>query len=394
LITQDLIQLIQTEEAQEFLSHHKEYDSNKLLLKYAKKADFKALATQLALRKKLNKKLPEWSKNLKVLFPLGVSPEQASSEATAKLKASLVSGKALLDITGGMGVDSYYFSKSFSQVIYTERQEELSALSKHNFNVLGSENITVLHSDGVAQLSAQTADWIYIDPARRGSGNAKLVSLSDCEPDVTDLLNELLKERRKVLIKTSPLLDITKAIEQLKFVEEVWIISHKNDCKELVFLLNKEFTGPVKARTYNIESQNSTQEFSFYLRQSEKAELAEEVGSFVYEPNASILKAAGGDLLARALKIQKLDRNTNIFTSNERVKNFPGKTFKLEGVVKPYHTSLKKGRFNVISRNYPDKASIIESKLKLKSSNSHYLIACKAAFANYLFIIGRQIKDI
>lgn len=352
-----------------------------LVLKYGNDDLHQMLIKQVDARQKLRKKLPEWYENLDLVLPFGLALEQASSEATAKLKASLLSGNQLLDLTGGLGVDTYYLSQSFDSATYVERNPDLVALAQNNFSALEA-GIEVLEGDGVQKLASSEADVIYVDPYRRNDQHKKLVSLKDYQPDVTQLLQHLVKKGRRTLIKTSPMLDISKAIEELQHVSEVWVISYRNECREVLYLLQPESTKPL-IRTFNIGPEGTT---GFEFRPAEHQLKLSAPLSYLYEPNSSILKAHGQEAAAKEFDLHKLHPNTNFYTSELFHETYPGRVFEVRDTLKPYHKSLHKRRYNVISRNYPDAAPAAEKRLQLKPSDRDFLIATRCSERGLIFI--------
>lgn len=369
---------------EEFIKNHINSDPVKLLLKYAKNEDKKLLIEQIASRKKIKKKLPSWYNNYNLVFLSGLSLEQSSSEATGNLKASLISGNHLLDMTGGMGVDTYFLAQSFEKVTYAEKNSELFSTASHNLRSL-DKRIAVECGDGVEILQNSSADVVYIDPYRRDSSNKKMVSLADCEPNVLELKQWLTQNNRTAYIKTSPMLDIHLAIEELQKVSEVWIISIRNECKELIFKLQEAENPAIRIRTFNM-TPDGVQQFHFESDRNSQGITFSQPLDYLYEPNASILKSGGQDILATKMGLSKLHPNSNFFTSSKLIEDFPGKSFKVDETLPPFHPSLKKGRYNVISRNFPKKASEIEKKLKLLSDKENYLIATKIIGDQYAFI--------
>lgn len=387
-----LIKFHCSNDAQEFLKKNLNSDVNKLYLKHGKNENLKYIIDQIFIRQKIRKKIPLWYANPRLVFTKNVSHEQASSEATALLKSKMVSGTKMIDITGGMGVDLYYFSKSFKSCLYAERQVDLAHFTKHNFKELGAENIEVFIGDSLEKIITPISDYIYVDPARRGDSNSKLIRLSDCEPNVLKIKDNLIANGRIALIKASPMLDIQIGIKDLENVFEVWIISHRNETKEVVFCLKNGNHNPL-IRTFNIQEENLVENFDFHFDHQQKVKIAKEESEFLYEPNSSLQKAKGGDALALKFGLEKLDPNTNLYFSNKRLDHYPGKIFKVERILKPYDKSLKKTRFNIISRNFPDKADVIQRKLNIKSAKNQYLIACKASYTNYIFIHASHINQ-
>ncbi|WP_417601405.1 THUMP-like domain-containing protein [Owenweeksia hongkongensis] len=365
-------------------------DPVKLLFKHGKDEGKKLLIGQIASRQRIKKKLPSWYDNYNLIFLPGLSLEQSSSEDTATLKAKLISGKHLLDITGGLGVDSYFLSHNFEQVTYLEQNPELFKVASHNLSSL-SKRIKTLCDDGLDILKSSDADVVYIDPYRRDSSNQKMVSLADCEPNVLDIQPLLTQKKRTTYIKASPMLSIHSALEELQDVSEVWIISNRNECKEVIFKLQENQDSAVKVRTFNL-GLGETEKFEFELSPNVKTDISfSEPLTYLYEPNASILKSGGQDFLAKKLALNKLHPNSNFFTSSEKVDDFPGKSFEIIEVLTPFHPSLKKGRFNVISRNFPKKANEIEKKLKLLSHKEDYLLATKTLGEKHIFIKAKLL---
>ena len=221
-----------------------------LLKKYPASVDIRKLVNQVAARQKARNKLPAWYAHEDLIFPPALSVEQASSERTAQHKASLVQGQLLIDLTGGMGVDSWAFAQRMERVIYVERQPALAALAAYNLPLLGCTNVTVLEGDGVAMLerlltaaATQPADWLYLDPHRRDGQGGRVVKLDDCEPDLTQagVVAGLLNYTRRILVKVSPLLDIDKAVQQLTGrVESVYIVAVLGEVKELLFVIGNQ----------------------------------------------------------------------------------------------------------------------------------------------------------
>lgn len=382
---QRLVELWQDLANRKFVFDHIKEDVTKLLLKYSSDDTKRELIAQIAARQRVQKKLPEWSKNQKLLFPPTLNLEQSSSEAVAQLKSTLVNGKSLIDLTGGFGVDIYYLSKSFDKATYIERNPDLAELVRHNFLQLGS-TITVINKDALKVAEEFKADVVYIDPARRDGQNNKMVSFIDCEPDVVEIKKELLRAGKTVLIKASPMLDINLAIDQLKNVSQIWVISVKNECKELVFNLSDKHTS-TQVHCFNTLDDGciSQEVFKYEKRHLKNPELGEPQ-DYLYEPNSSILKSGGNDLISLKYGLKKLHPNSQIYTSSHLIETYPGKVFRVNRQLKPYDKVLKKGRFNVISRNFRDKAHIISQKLNIKPAKNDYIIATQLSNGNYSFL--------
>lgn len=374
-----------TEAELAFIQKHINDDVTKLILKSAqfKDLDVKKLAGQILSRQKASKKLPEWAAIEKLIFPPSLSVEQSSSEATAKYKSSLIEGKTLIDITGGMGVDSFYLSKNFEKTHYFEQQEEVAKTAEYNFGLLSANNIEVHNADsieGIQQNNLQ-ADWIYADPARRDANKQKVVLLSDCAPDVKFHLPELFKHASNVLLKTSPLLDIDLAAQELKSVREIHVIGYEQECKELLFNINETFNEDflIKARVINPAGE-AIHKLDFTRNQEREAviEFSEPL-SYLYEPHPAVLKAGAFKYLCVAFDVKKLAAHSHLYTSENLVSDFPGRTFEVTAVCKPDAKEIGQyvpdNKANLTNRNFPAKIDDLRKKWRLKEGGDIYLFA-------------------
>ena len=287
--------LVFNPEVQAFIQENLHSDITKLILK---KPIFDGISnTELAeyIQGKIasEKKLPTWFNTPEIYFPKKLAIEQSSSEKTAAYKSSLIQGDSLLDLTGGFGVDSYYFSKTSKQVTYLEQQVELSAIAKHNANILGAKNIEFIAKDGISFLEESNRMWdvLYIDPSRRVASQ-KVVRLADCEPNVIDLYPKLAAKCTHIWIKAAPLLDIKLALTELRNVQSVHVVSVGNELKELLFHINThvECQNPTINCVQLNDAQN--QHFSFTYEEEQYAAPAECTApkTYLYEPNAAWLK--------------------------------------------------------------------------------------------------------
>ncbi|MCF6353056.1 MAG: class I SAM-dependent methyltransferase [Cyclobacteriaceae bacterium] len=333
---------------------------------------------QLKAKQKAKNKLPLWFSTKGVVMPPLLSMEQCSSELAATYKSNLYNGKLAIDLTGGAGVDAYYLSTQFEQVIYVEMNEALAEVAMHNFKLLGADNIKVVTTKSeqfIAEFEGE-ADLIYIDPARRNQ-NQKLFLLEDCSPNMLELQANLLKKAKKLLVKASPMLDITLAIKQLNFVQKVHIVAIKNEVKELLFELNVQ--EPKTINVIAIDLAILTRfETSWNTSTSVKYS---NVLSYLYEPNAAILKSGKMDDLVNQHAIFKLNPHTHLFTSNALISNFPGRKFKVGNVLKYDKKEVKRcfnaKQANISARNFPDSVSHIQKKLDLKPGGVAYLFAIR-----------------
>ncbi|KAA0989461.1 THUMP-like domain-containing protein [Dyadobacter aurulentus] len=369
-----------------FINNHRHENAGQLILKanQFKGLDIKKLAAQILSRQKAAKKLPGWYANEKLIFPPALSVEQCSSEATARYKASLVSGETLADITGGMGVDCFYMSRKFGRVHYFEMQEAVAATAGHNFKQLGAENITVHNADSLAKLQADqpAVDWIYADPARRNEQREKVVLLSDCTPDIVSNQRLLFEYAPNILLKTSPLLDIDLASRELENLKEVYVIGYEQECKELLFVLDRDqehsrFT--IKVRI--LDDQGVALKSLDFDRETERdaAVTYSEPLHYLYEPHAAVLKAGAFKTVCERYALNKLAVNSQLYTSEILVGDFPGRSFKITAVCKPDIREISKhiggNKANLTIRNFPATTEDLRKKWKLKEGGEYYLFA-------------------
>ncbi|WP_442588195.1 hypothetical protein ACSBL2_19305 [Pedobacter sp. AW31-3R] len=352
------------------------------------------LSNQIAAKKKCIKKLPVWFNTANIYYPPLLSVEQCSSEVTAAYKAGLATGDSLIDLTGGYGVDSYYFSKTNTAVTHCEINAELSGIARYNSTLLDQDNTRFLAVDGIRFLkdSAATYQTIYIDPARRSSAG-KVFMLKDCTPDVIENLDLLLSKSARVMIKTAPLLDLSAGLRELRCVEEIHIVSVKNECKELIWILKEGYDGKVRitSTTLNTEEKH----FSF-LRGEEVSAIpygSPVLGHFLYEPDVALLKSGAFELIAETYGLHKLDHQTQLYVSSEINTAFPGRIFRIEQLLSS--ADLKKDRTlvgNVIVRNYPAEAAGLVKKFKIKPDDKLFMVFTQTKGMGKMVIKGTIIQ--
>ena len=362
---------------QQFITDNLKSNITKLILKGSpfKDVSVQELANQIIAKQKSEKKLPTWFSTENIYYPAKLSIEQTSSEITAKYKSEIISGVDIIDITGGFGVDCFYFSKQFKNVVHCEINEDLSTIVKHNYKQLKIKNVVTFSGDGIEFLKKNDTnfDCIYIDPSRRNDLKGKVFLLKDCLPNVPENINFLFSKTNHILIKNSPILDITSAINELKFVKEIHIIALKNEVKEVLFLLEKEYENSIKIKTINIQKNN--QFFEFDYEEEVFSEYSKPL-SYLYEPNSAILKSGGFKQVSHQLKIYKLHQHSHLYTS-ENLIDFPGRIFKIKTVV-PYDKKkigklLKDKKANITTRNFPKTVAQIRKETKIKEGGNEYL---------------------
>ena len=372
-----MVAAILTKEVQEFIDAHLFSDVQKLALKKNPfpEIDYKILLNQISAKGKSKDKLPTWYNTAGIIYPEKISIEQTSSEKTAIYKATIVSGSVLADLTGGFGIDDYYFSKTIDKVLHCEINAELSAVVQHNFEVLKVENITCFSGDSVQFLQdfKDKLDWIYIDPSRRDAVKGKVFLLADCLPNVTELLDFYFKKADNILIKTAPILDLTSAINELKFVKNIHIVSIDNEVKELLFELEYNYRKEIQIKT--IDFGKTITKFDLKLAE-ESPKLAFDLPKkYLYEPNSAVMKAGNFDLISSRFNLAKLHSNSHLYTSDELI-NFPGRIFEIQSHLL-YNKNTMKEKFqnqkwNITTRNFPETVENIRKKWKIKDGGTGY----------------------
>lgn len=331
------------------------------------------LLQQIESRHKSKEKLPTWANTDTIYYPPKINIEQTSSEITAQYKATLVEGKTLADITGGFGVDSYFFSKKIDLVHHFEQNTSLSAIAKHNFKQLNCPNVSFFSEDGIVGIQKQYYDVIFVDPSRRHADKGKVFFLSDCEPNVVQEQESLLKHCDTLLIKTSPMLDISIGLRELKTVQEIHIVAVQNEVKELLWLLSKNNNRNIVIKTINF-AKDSTEKFHFFWKEETSCIYSKPL-SFLFEPNAAIMKSGGFLELSEAFNLPKLAEHSHLFTHDSLIE-FPGRVFKITEVLPYSKTEMKpflNTKANISTRNFPETVAQLRKKWKILDGGEIYL---------------------
>ena len=375
-----------------FIEEHRNRSAAELALLLSKKPqlpkDF--ILNQINGLQKAKQKLPFLVEFENFIYPSARAFSQASSEKTGRYKAKILTAKKVLDLSGGMGMDSYFFAQHAEEVTYVDMNEELVQTVRSNFETLKTRNVTCVHSkaeDFIKQDNNQY-DLVYLDPDRRAT-KEKAFKIDECEPNVAELLPLIWKKSKYCLVKLSPMLDIQQALTQLPFCKEVHVVSVDNECKELLFLLEYGFENPPLIQCINIQKQN-TQHFEFNFEQERStSNVLGEVEMYLYEPNASILKAGAFKTLGQKFGFTKLGTNTHLYTSANLQNNFPGRILKVLEVTKP-----KKGltqQANVVCRNFSLKPEQLKKKYNIKDGGKQFLYACSLEDGSKRFVLGALI---
>ncbi len=371
-----------TPELSAFLREHANDDPTRLLLSAARypDVDIRWVATQLEAHRQVRTKLPEWFAMAdRLIFGGRVPAEQCSSEQTARYKRQLVLGSSLCDLTGGMGVDFYYMSEGLPKAIYIERQPHLCEAARHNFAVLGRTNAEVREGDAF-EMGIPETDTIYLDPARRSSDGGRVYDLTDCEPNVVEKREKLLQHCRRLIIKISPMADLSRVMLQLPGICELHVVAVKNECKEVLVVIDREHT-PATPLIHCADFRTTDEvHFQFTLPEEAAAQtvLAPTVQRYLYEPDVTLLKAGAFRLLCAHFSVQKLDANSHLYTSDELVAGFPGRIFEIEENMN-FSSTLVKGlkktipQANISTRNFPLTADELRRRSGLKDGGETYL---------------------
>ena len=433
----------------EFIHEYREHDTRQLALQSARfpDVDMPYALDQIKGWQTARRKLPTWAACDGIVYPPHLSMEQCSSEPTAQYKLNLAmewarrvqsselrveSSSSMTDLTGGFGVDFSFTSCAFASATYVERNEQLCRMVEHNLPLLGIDNAKVVCADAIDYLSTlDTQTMIFLDPARRDQHGAKTVMLADCTPDVVQLLPQLLKKSRFTMLKLSPMLDWHKAVEDLQgTVREVHIVSVGGECKELLLVLSKEMESELRVFCADLEaggsslssgssssscsshssepispSHPSTPSLSASLfvyapsasRPAPNSKLKTQNSKFLYEPNASIMKAGCFDELAAAYGVSSVSRNSHLFLAEQPVDGFPGRAFSIERVTTLNKRELRQAlagieKANIATRNFPLSVAELRKRLKLKDGGDVYIFATTTAEGEHVLLISRKYQ--
>lgn len=400
-----------SQETEVFIEEHAEDNVQTLALRAARfpKVNMATAIIQIAARQTARTKLPSWWKTAGIRYPSHLAMEQCSSEVTALYKAKLIPEElkkgGLTDLSGGFGADFVCMAKGFSDATYVERQEDLCALAEHNFPLLGLPQAQVVNMDSVKYLKEMPHQAIiFIDPARRDLKGRKTVLISDCEPDISRLQEQLLEKAERVIVKLSPMLDISLALEQLPHVREVHVVAVKGECKELVMVMDAE-ANSANARIVctNLPTTLPTVwpvPFSFSRQEEEEAiySIATQIKTYLYEPNSVLMKAGAFRMIAAHYGVEKLHPSSHLYTSDQRIKEFPGRIFEViahggfgKREVKELLASVKKANLTV--RNFPNSVADLRKRLKLPEGGDDYLFATTLSNGEKAWILCRKATE-
>jgi hypothetical protein len=400
--------IMPTPEEKVFVQEHLRDEVSALALRLGRFPHLNAstVLRQVAGYQSLARKVPSWYANPDLIFPDSLPLEQCSSEATAAYKTALLDRigpiASIADLTGGFGVDFAFMATRRARALYVDRREDLCLCAAHNFKALGL-TAEILQGDGPSLLadSSYTFDLIFIDPARRDAKGGKVVALSDSEPDLTQIKEGLLSRASFVLAKISPMLDLSLALSQLPETVEVHVVSVDGECKELLFLLSREvLLEEPRIFCVNLRSRSAEQHFVFTRTEEQDAQCRyiPNPSTYLYEPNASLLKAGAFSILTQSFDLYKLHPNSHLYTSEVLIADFPGRIFSVESVMSVHQREWKKQlagltKANITTRNFPESVDALRKKTSLKDGGETYLFATTLLNGKKVFLKCRKVES-
>ena len=357
--------------------------------------EWKTILNQIDTKAKAKAKLPHWFDTKNIVYPSKISIEQTSSEKTAAYKAEIVSGENLIDLTGGFGVDDYFFAKKLKTIVHCEINPELSAIVKHNFEQMNVENIYCHTGDSKAILEKLNTkwNWIYIDPSRRNDAKGKVFMLQDCLPNVPENLDFYFQYTHSILIKTAPLLDITAGLSELKNVKTIHIVAVDNEVKELLWELHKGYNEKTTIKTVNL-LKDKNDSYQFVLDENIKIAPYGLPEKYLYEPNNAIMKSGGFDEISIFYALNKLHKHSHLYTSSNII-DFPGRVFEIEKLISYTKMEMKKNlegkQINITTRNFPETVENIRKKWKIKEGGNSYCFFTTDKNDNKIVLICKKV---
>jgi len=432
------------EQTRDFIRENADKDIRLLALSAKKNpdVDLSFALDQIAGRQTARQKLPSWAATDDIVYPPHLSMEQCSSEQTARYKMKLSSPNphpssklshpsSLIDLTGGFGVDFSFMSRGFERAVYVERLENLCDIARHNFALLGMNNAEVVCGDGVDYLkSLDRVSVIYLDPARRNEHGGKTYAISDCTPDVIELKDLLIQKADRVIVKLSPMLDWHKAISDLGgAAAEVHIVSVDKECKELLLVMLSTEAEDVSRKAVKVVCVNNEEEFVFRSEgvkecrsencltpnpspkgegssnklssliphpSSTESTNSSTESPFLYEPNASIMKAGCFSAIEQTFGVKQLERNSHLFVSESFVEDFPGRKFRIRTVTTMNKKDIKKAlsgidKANISVRNFPISVAELRKRLKIKEGGSDYIFATTLIDKSHVLLLCSRL---
>ncbi|MEF9478098.1 class I SAM-dependent methyltransferase [Chryseobacterium sp. 1B4] len=360
-------------EIQNYINANLNTDLHTLLLKKSPfpEVSMHEIAQQIKGKQVAERKFPFLLKE-GIIFPPQLNLEQSSSEKTALYKSETLQGNKFIDLTSGFGIDAYYLSQNFDDITLIEQNTELIEIVEHNWKILGRQAKFINSKlEDFLNENQEHFDVIYLDPARRDQNKNKVFLLEDLSPDILEIQGKLQSFSNLVVIKLSPLIDLKYLVSVLPGIVRIDIIALKNDVKEVVVFLSNKNTGKILCNCVNLDNNESAFTYTFGEEETAQAEYSEPE-KYIYIPNNAVLKAGIFNLVSQKFGLKKLHPNSHLYTSGEKIENFPGRIFEM--VIIDSKSIKKKDQFNIISKNYPLKPEEIKKKYGLKDGGDRYLI--------------------
>ena len=395
-----------TSELRDFISTHLNDDTAELLLAAQRYQgiDVPFAVEQIEARKRLKTKLPEWYAHPDLIMGGRVPAEQCSSEMTARYKRSMIEGRSMCDMTGGMGVDFWYMSEGMERAIYTERNAALCEIAKHNFQLLKDEKhpeVEVRCGDG-RELPIPSVDIIYLDPARRAGDGSRVYAMEDCEPNIVEWQDELMEHAKMVLVKLSPMVDLTDVLRKLQHVTSIYIVGVKNECKEvLVKQVSLNVQGAedavqgVTIHCVDFLGERVLHDVTAFPDETDALVSEEGVKRYLYEPDVTLMKAQVFGALCHRFGVSQLEMGTHLMTSDELVVDFPGRIFEIEEQL-PFSSKVLKGlkkempQANIATRNFVMTADELRKRTGIKDGGDVYLFGAKVKDVGQMLLKCRK----
>ncbi|MFV0184247.1 RsmD family RNA methyltransferase [Empedobacter falsenii] len=385
-------QSILTQEFQDYLKIIEQEDFKSIGLKKSLFDGISSaeIAQQLKGIQAAKHKFPTLYSTKNIYFPPSINLEQASSEAAANYKSSLVKGKTLIDLTAGFGIDTMAFAKNFEKVYHIEQNPELSEIVQHNAQILAPnlETYTGTFQSFFETNPESKFDVIYLDPARRNSSGRKFI-LEDLEPNILEWMPTFFEKSNKIIIKLSPLLDITSTLQQIDSISEIHIVALKNEVKDFLLIIDKNCsTKNPLIKAINLESNQPEFSFNFEDEYNSNANFGT-VQQYIYEPNVAILKTGAFKLLSEKFNLHKLHQNTHLYTSNELLNEFPGKIYSVEKHINHPKKEIIKSKANLLVKNYNQAIDVVKKKFKITDGGETTLIFTQSIYGFHILKTSR-----
>lgn len=408
--------LVPDENTIRFIIENQDCDTSRLTLSRDKypTIDIPFAVRQIEARSKIKYKVPEWYNHPEIIYPSLLSLEQCSSQNTALFKSTLIDeDSSLADLTGGMGVDSYFFSLVCSKVVYFEKNPDLSQACSHNFKILHRDNIHVNNLDvtgkNILQLGIESCQWIYIDPARRSDRGSRLFSIKDCDPDVSTMITPFTDGGKNVMLKLSPMLDVASVIEAFPSLSEIYIVASDNECKELLAIFRRGHTtsgDEIPIHCVNIRKQGITDSMCFTRKEENETlpkyadleRIKESQSIYLYEPNRAILKGGAFKYIGERYGLEKISKHSHLYIGDKIVGEFPGRVFRIEEIT-PFNKEtinrIKKSgiKANISAKHFPLTSEKLKERLGIKDGGESYIFGTTTIQESRILIFSTSLLN-